>query len=305
MNFPELNRDFRLDRLKPPQGKIKMVLDTDTYNEIDDQFAVTYALRSSEQLDVKALYAAPFQNQRSADPGEGMEKSYEEILKLLKRLDRDSHNFVYRGSGSYLADQEDPPKSPAAEDLIERALEGEEDPLYVVAIGAMTNVASAILAEPEIIGKIVVVWLGGQPFHWKDTQEFNLGQDVQASRLIFDCGVPLVHIPCYGVASHLLTTLPEVKELTEEAGSIGKYLRKIFQDYREDHRAYAKEIWDISTIGYLLNPEWVPTDLVHSPILTDQVTWSFDNSRHFIRNATFVHRNPIFGDLAEKLKEEG
>ncbi|MBE0698068.1 MAG: nucleoside hydrolase, partial [Anaerolineaceae bacterium] len=39
-----------------------MVLDTDTYNEIDDQFAVVYALLSPEQLQVEALYAAPFTN---------------------------------------------------------------------------------------------------------------------------------------------------------------------------------------------------------------------------------------------------
>jgi hypothetical protein len=45
----------------------------------------------------------------------------------------------------------------------------------------------------------------------------------------------------------------------------------------------------------------VPTDLVHSPILTDQVTWSFDQSRHFIRSANFIHRDPIFRDLFTKL----
>ena len=31
-----------LNRLKRPEGKIDVVLDTDTYNEIDDQFALAY-----------------------------------------------------------------------------------------------------------------------------------------------------------------------------------------------------------------------------------------------------------------------
>ena len=82
----------------------------------------------------------------------------------------------------------------------------EDDPLYVVAIGAITNVASAMLIEPEIIRRIVVVWLGGNPVHVPDTREFNLMQDPRASQLMFDSGVPLIQIPCLGVASHLLTT---------------------------------------------------------------------------------------------------
>ena len=58
-----------------------MVLDLDTYNEIDDQFALV--TRCSAQLNVEAVYAAPFTNDRSTGPGDGMEKSYEEILRLL------------------------------------------------------------------------------------------------------------------------------------------------------------------------------------------------------------------------------
>ena len=60
-----------------------MVLDTDTYNEIDDQFAVVYSLISPEKLDVEAIYAAPFFNTRSLSPKDGMEKSYEEISEIL------------------------------------------------------------------------------------------------------------------------------------------------------------------------------------------------------------------------------
>ena len=62
MNFPTLSNELRLRRLAHPSGKIRMVLDTDTYNEIDDQFAVVYALLSPERLKVEAIYAAPFTN---------------------------------------------------------------------------------------------------------------------------------------------------------------------------------------------------------------------------------------------------
>ena len=41
-----------------------------------------------------------------------------------------------------------------------------EAPLYVVAIGAVTNVISAILMAPEIMERIVVIWLGAHPPYW-------------------------------------------------------------------------------------------------------------------------------------------
>ena len=66
-------------RLEKPAGKIHVVLDTDTYNEIDDQFALSYMVRSDEKLEVKAIYAAPFSNHHSTGPADGMEKSYQEI----------------------------------------------------------------------------------------------------------------------------------------------------------------------------------------------------------------------------------
>lgn len=49
-----------LARLSRPMGPVDVVLDTDTYNEIDDQFAVSYLICSAEKLHLQAIYAAPF-----------------------------------------------------------------------------------------------------------------------------------------------------------------------------------------------------------------------------------------------------
>ena len=301
MQVQDTNDASRLRRLEPPKGKIRMVLDTDAFNEIDDQFALVHAMLSPDQLEVEAIYAAPFFNARSASPADGMEKSYEEILRLLDRLAVPSEGFVFRGSSSYLRDLRKPQPSPAAQDLVDRALKDRTDPLYVVAIGAITNVASAILLEPSITQRIVVVWLGGHALHWSHTREFNLMQDVAASRFVLDCGAPLVRVPCLGVTSHLTTTVSEIERFVEGQGSIGDYLASIFRDYRSDHFAWSKELWDVATIGFLVNPDWVPTNLVHSPLLNDQLTWSVDHSRHMILEAYYVHRDPILRDLFTKL----
>lgn len=303
MEFPQIPESVRLERLQPPKGRVRMVLDTDTYNEIDDQFALVYALLSPERLDVEAIYAAPFFNHRSSGPADGMEKSYEEILRLLNRLNVSPDGFAYRGSTGFLNNYEHPYRSEAALDLVERAMAASpDDPLYVVAIAAITNVASAILIEPKIIERMVVLWLGGNAHFWPHNKEFNLKQDIPSSKLIFDCGVPLIQFPCMGVTTHLRTTLTEIERHVEGRGAIGDYLTEIFRDYEEDHFAWSKEIWDVITIAYLINDAWVPSDIVHSPILTNELTWSFDTSRHFIRYANYVHRNPVFRDLFTKLQ---
>lgn len=279
-----------------------MVLDTDTYNEVDDQFAVVYSLYSPERLDVEALYAAPFSNDRAAQPADGMQMSYDEILRILAMVSVEPSGFAYRGSEQYLPGPDQPVESAAARDLVERAKQAEDEPLYVVAIGAITNVASAILMEPRIIERIVLLWLGGQPLYWPSARHFNLMQDLHASRLVFDCGVPLVHFPCDGVTSQLITNLPEIELYVRGQGKIGDYLADTVKAYYPDHYARTKEIWDIVTLAWLLNPEWMSSELVHSPILTDQMTWSVDHSRHLMRNITFVRRDPIFGDLFRKLR---
>ena len=79
------------DNLEVPKGPVDVILDTDAYNEIDDQFAIAYLLRSKEKLNVKALYAAPFYNSRSCGAEDGMEKSYQEIHKLLNFLGEVGH----------------------------------------------------------------------------------------------------------------------------------------------------------------------------------------------------------------------
>lgn len=307
MQFSRLSEAMRLARLEPPAGRVTMVLDTDTYNEVDDQFAVAYALLSPEKLTVEAIYAAPFFNDRSTGPADGMEKSYQEILRLLELLGKPADGRVFRGSTTYLPDWDHPVESPAALDLIERAMRcsPENEPLVVVAIGAITNVASAILLEPRIIERVVVVWLGGHAFFWPDTREFNLMQDVSAARVIFDSGVPLVQLPCMGVVSHLHTTVAELERYVQGHSRIGDYLTDIVRSYQGNPFAWSKVIWDIASIAYLINAGWTPSALVHSPIVTDDLTWSFDPRRHFIRSVYSIDRDGIFRDLFTRLAQAG
>lgn len=309
MTFPRLSDSEIEQRLAPPARRVRMVLDTDTYNEIDDQFALVYALMSPERLSVEAIYAAPFTNDRSTGPADGMEKSFDEILRLLDRLAMNPRGLALRGSTAYLGDT--PERSPAAMDLVERAMATPDDaPLYVVAIGAITNVASAMLIEPRIVRKIVVVWLGGNPHSAPHTVEFNLMQDVAAARVIFDSGVPFVHVPCLGVASHMLTTKAELAETIAGLNPVADFLYERFCEYSADHFAWGKEIWDVAAVAWLVNPEWLPSRVVPSPRLIGEWRLGVGGSLHFetapgrhpIRELWFAQRNPIFRDLFAKIR---
>lgn len=301
IQFPELSEEFRIRRLTPPIGRVRMVLDTDTYNEIDDQFAVVYSLLSGEKLNVEAFYAAPFFNEMSTGPKDGMEKSYEELLKIRKMIQREDIP-VYRGSEAYLPAAQTPVESDAAHDLIERGMTSDpNEPLYVVAIGAITNVASAILIEPRIIERIVVVWLGGHTLEWPDTREFNLQQDLHGSRVLFDSGVPLLLVPCNGVASNLRTTLSEVRDYVKPLGEIGEYLYETYKNCKDDHYAYSRVIWDISVIAWLNDPKMVPSFLTASPHISEDFRWSIDPSRHLIRCARDIDRDAVFRDLFRRI----
>ena len=294
----------------PGPGRVRVVLDTDTYNEIDDQYAVAYSLLSPERMTVEAIYAAPFVNDRSRSAAEGMEKSYEEILRLLTFFDDVDESIAHRGSDRFFERLDRPVESPAALDLIEKALQPGKEPLYVLTIGGPVNVSSAILLEPAIKEKIVVVWLGGTPQYWPSAREFNLRQDVIASQVLFDSGVPLVQIPTKNVAEHLRTTVPELTEHVQSRSQLGDYLHGQFLQYsalRMKNGAqstgfpYSKVIWDISAVAWINNPMWVPSDTVSSPVLTDDMRWEPTTDRHLIRVANNVNRDEVFNDLFPRL----
>ena len=296
-----LTMEQRLKMLETPIGSVDMVLDTDAYNEIDDQFAISYAMMVPEKLRLKALYAAPFHNRRSISPADGMEKSYQEILKLLQLAG--SNYPVYRGSTTYLSDEATPVFSPAAEDLAERAMGyTPEAPLYTVAIGAITNVASALLLRPEIADRIVVVWLGGHALTWHDNLEFNMRQDVAAARAVFNSGVPLVILPCMGVVSSFTVSGPELVYWLQGKNALCNYLVQQTCEEAESYasgRVWSRVAWDVTAIGWLLNVQgcFMSDQLIPTPVPTYDHHYGFDPRRPLCKYVYYIKRDALLNDL--------
>lgn len=297
----------RLRNLSVPKGKTDCILDTDTYNEIDDQFALSLMMKS-EKLNPVAIYAAPFFNAHSTSPEDGMEKSYDEIINLLTLMGRtDMIGNVYKGSNNYLTDEKTPQECPAARHLCEIADNySTERPLYVVAIGAITNIASALIMKPEIAEKIVIVWLGGHADFWPDTHEFNMMQDVASARIVFGCGCPLVQLPCMGVVSAFTTTGPELEYWLKGKNPLCDYLVKHTVDEVKayaDGKVWSRVIWDVTAVAWLLNDNnaYMSSELVPSPIPEYDHHYGHDSRRHFIRRVTHINRDRLFQTLFDTL----
>jgi len=357
--FPEVPTELRSRFLEPPSGRVRVVIDTDAANEIDDQFAITWALQSPDRLEIEAVIAEPYSFRHLRDglleaaalidseprmtaaesasvdsyrswalelreagidprqldlvgPAEGMQLSYEEILRVFERTGVVSEGKVFRGSDGYLPSLDEPLDSPGVERLIELAMAPGDDPLYVVAIGCVTNVASAILKVPEIIKRIVVLWTSGYPT-WcprPNSPSLNFVQDVAASRLLFDSGVPLVYFPGYYIGAQLRLSLPEMERWVRGRGAVGDYLHHIYINNPiyarrgiRDQFGRTSVIWDMITLAWLIEPAWVPTTMVSTPTLDERLCWiPAPGPARQMLEAHGIDRDAIFRDFFRKLE---
>lgn len=281
--------------------KINVILDTDTYNECDDQFALSYALKSQDRFNIEAITIAPYHHDNSISIEEGQEKSYQEVLKICKWLDFETENKVFKGSTDYLQNGYKE-STEAVEKIIEIALKNEKT--YIMAIGAITNVAKAITKEPRIIDKIEVIWLGGHSLLSKDNREYNFRQDVQAVRTVFESKVKLTIMPCKNVASDLKTTIYEVEHHLKGKSKLGTYLCERFYNDGIHGIQTRRNIWDISVVAYLINKEWFETSKINCPNIKEDTSYEISTNNHLINMVNFLDSNKIYEDLFKKLGEK-
>ena len=356
--FPKLSDAEMEARLEHPGKPVRVIIDTDAANEIDDQFAVAWALLSPDRLHLEGVTAVPFSfrhhrddliesvrilsssgpendkedefmgglrgwaeriiaTERNAEeiefvyPDEGAELSYQEILRVFNKCGVPSDSKVFRGSPGYLKSLDEPIQTPASDFIIERARANPDELLYICAMGAVTNIASAFLMAPDIIRNVVVIWTSAFPSSAPhcNRPSLNLVQDVLASRLIFDCGVPHVYLPGYHVGAQLKMSLPEMERFVDGKGAIGSYLHYLFTN-NPLHEMFAIHdpherswvLWDLIDIAWLFDPDWVPSILVRAPVLDDGLYWRHPEGRHLMREAFDVNRDAIFMDLYRRLE---
>lgn len=290
--------------------KADVILDTDAYNEVDDQFAIAYLLRSQE-LNPVGFIAAPFFNERADSPEDGMEKSYDEIIRILKLAKReDLIPYTYRGSKEYLTrDSLNPIESEGARKIVELAKDhSPENPLYVVAIAAITNVASAFLLDPSISESTVVIWLGGQQYDCTNFPEFNLNQDIYAARIVMERSEHFVMLPCRGVVSGFRTSYPEMEHWLKGKGDeLTAYLLELFLKTGETHKKapmWSRPIWDVTAVAWLLNKDERFMEVHTKKRRLPQYDGTYEPENPMLPTmelVTYIQRDILFSDLIQKV----
>jgi inosine-uridine nucleoside N-ribohydrolase len=321
----------------PRDGVLDVVIDTDLTNEIDDEFALVQAILSPDRLNILAIHAAPYSLSQElvesgaltelgirllkedleaigldlsatpvVEPADAVEDAYAMAEQIATLMNFTPPNGIHRGSDRFLADRETPVESDAASNLIELAMEPRDTPLIVVANGAITNVASALIQEPAIAEKMIVVWTAAYPSFWPHANNsFNLVQDVDAARVVFESGTPVVYIPGYFVGEKLRVTLPEMVEYIQGKGAVGDFLYALYEDFPlfGGHYAKSKVLWDMVTIGYLLDPASFDEREVDAMTLDEERRWVPGAGAPVIEPIDF-DRDRIFRDFYEKIEAQ-
>lgn len=263
----------------------KIIIDTDAKNEIDDQYAITYAVLS-EEIEIAGFTAAHYAKKRS------MEKSYDEILHVLKLLGKENQYPVLRGAGYALKDKNTPVDSPAARFIIEEALNISEGPLCVISIGAITNLASAYLIRPEIKEKIKAFWLAGR--RWPEGGFFfNDENDILAAQIIFDSDIDLTLVPVSRPAGRLKIYRGD-KPRIKGNGEIGDYLWRLFIMRRF---GLPKPVYDVAAVAALKSPEWCTIETAPRPVFLRNGKYAHSKTTGEIRVVTDINVKKIREDF--------
>lgn len=289
-----------LSALLGSTGRLNVILDTDAYNEVDDQFCLAYCMRAPERIRLLSVNAAPFFNKRSSSAADGMEKSYREIFRVMQLVDSSADIPVYRGSEAFMTAPEKPIESDAAENII-RTVEQSEEPVIILAIGAITNVASALVKRPELAERTAVIWLGGHALHHPHSKEFNMREDVVAAKVVFDSGVPLLQVPCAGVCTELVTSVPELEYYLRGRDTLCDYLVDNVARECRDKYACSRIIWDVAAAATLICPDGCEIVRLPRPMITADSCYSFDSARAHYLYVRRLNRDLIYGDLFQRL----
>ncbi|MEM9141967.1 MAG: nucleoside hydrolase [Bacteroidota bacterium] len=239
------------------QEKTKIILDADTANEVDDPYAVVRAFAETG-WDIQALNAAQWQaSQWSTD--RTMEDSHR-LNQVLMGYLKPENTKMLRGGHRRMYDWGDQAvHSAAAYNIITQAkAQPGNEKLTIIALGALTNVASALFIAPEIAERIKVYWLG-TTYDFKNNisrrTDFNAMMDPQALELLLSSNVEMHIIPVSEV-NQMKSDFAETKQLLEGTHPLGDYLIDHWYGHNDGLR-YERVLWDIALIEAMLHPEWV------------------------------------------------
>lgn len=287
----------------PANKRVRVIVNTDAANEADDQYAIVQALLTPK-LDIRGFVATHFGTNRTDT---SMEQSYDEIQRILRLMDMSEDYHVYRGSTGCL-NLDSPVISEGAQFIVDEAMRDDEtEPLFAIFLGAITDLAAAYKAKPEIAGRLTAVWIGGGAYP-HGGEEFNLGNDVAAANIVFRSNIPLWQVP-RDVYKMPRVSLAELAVKVKPWGAIGEYLFRQLEEFNmlptHTLRWPPGESWnmgDSPAVSLLIDDQNFDYELRHAPVIRDDMGYDHPGTARQIRVYKSVDSRFIMEDLYAKLQ---
>lgn len=275
--------------------RVRVIVSTDTACEADDPFAIAHALLSPK-MDVRAIVAEHFMA-----PG-SMEKSCIAARKVASLMN--SRVPVLRGQVWPKVEGE---VSEGAQFIIDEARRDHGCPLYVLCMGAMTTMAAALAAAPDIADRLTVVSIGGhaynRPHEWR---EFNWGNDPDAVNAILRTSVPLWQIPscCYAT---MRVGLAELQRKVAPCGELGAYLLRQMNEYNQTEGAgwTSGEAWSLGdnpSVAVVLMENCGEHTMQEAHVIHPDTSYGEAIPGRMIRVYTSVDSRYVLEDLFSKIE---
>ncbi len=202
----------------PRSKQVRVIIDTDAGAEADDQFAIAHALMTPK-FDVVGIIAEQFGDRQGEST---MLDSYDEIKRVVRKMGLEDEVTVLKGEEKALDLLDNEGVSEGVQFIIDEAFKEDDRPLFVLNMGAITNLATAHRMNPAIDDHIVAIWIGGGTYP-VGHMDFNLANDVTAANTIMASNMELWQIPL-GSYTRMAVSFYELMEKVAPCGTIGAYL---------------------------------------------------------------------------------
>ena len=290
------------------KSKVRILLDTDANNEIDDQHAIAYMLLSGDVFLVEGLTVNRTNN------GGDIEAQALEAERVVGLCNMHPALPVTRGASSSfmeIVSRIDKPRfdgSDAVNLIIQRAEAYDGQKLVLLAIGKLTNVALALKKRPDIVDKVKLVWLGS---NYPKPGEYNLEADPESLNFVLDCavefelavvrygaqsGTSAVRVTLEDVAARLRGQGPTTKSpITGRHGGnfthFGDYSINLLSNVDLYYDPPSRALYDMAATAILKNPDWAEARTIPAPTLENGI-WRErpDNSRKVVIRENFNHK---------------
>ncbi len=162
---------------------------------------------------------------------------------------------------------EDPKDSAAAQFIIQSARDFPEgEPLYVVSIGATTNLASAIKLAPDIAPRIKACLMG---FHYDfekkvwNKSEFNVRRDLNSADFLLNQRELELHVMSATTSKALTFRQQESYDKQSKMGLLGKQLTELWNGRFPISKTWI--MWDLALVEAMIDPTLASEEEVLTP----------------------------------------